>query len=60
MIVAMAVMGMVQTTVHQIANMIAMGDGFMAAAWAVDVVGIMAQIASACRRAPVRIGGAHL
>jgi hypothetical protein len=51
----MAVMGVVQAAVHQIADMVAMGDGLMAAARAMDM-----PVAVADRLAAVRIGGAHL
>lgn len=42
MIVAVAVVNVVQATVHQVVDMIAMGYGFMAASRAMDMIGCVA------------------
>ena len=59
MVVAMAVMGVVQVPVHQIADMIPVRHGLMPAAWAMNMVVIVAQI-TLHRRTGVRIGGVHV
>ena len=52
----MAVMGVVQTSLHQIADMIAVGHGFMAATRTVDMIVAMAERAVGERRAIAGIG----
>lgn len=43
MVVAVAVMGVMKSPIDQVADMIAMGDGFVAAAWTVDMAWLVAQ-----------------
>lgn len=57
MIVAMITMRMMQAAVHQVVCVIPMRDGFVAAAWTMDVLGIMTRAAA---RAGVRVGGTDL
>ena len=56
MIVAMAVVDMVQAAIHQVVDVVAMGHGFMAAVRAVDMVGCMA--GTLAMGALVGVGGA--
>ncbi len=54
MVIAMAIMRVVQASIDQIADMIAMGHGFVTTAWAMDMVMGMAQRV-ADRGAAVRV-----
>jgi hypothetical protein len=58
-IVAVAIVGMVQVPAHQIVDMIAVRNGLMAATWPMDVSGFMG-CAIVLRSAGVRIPGADL
>ncbi len=60
MIVAMTVMGMVQAPIDQVADMVAMGHRFMAAARPVHMLASMAQRAVGERRASAGIRRADL
>jgi len=54
-IVAVAVVGVVEVAVDEVAGVVAVGDGFVAAAGAVDVVGVVTR-ASMAAGAGIRVG----
>ena len=60
MVVAMAVMGVVQTAIHQIADMVAMRDGFVSASRPMDMIMLVTQTAVGDGRTGVGVRDGYL